>query len=304
MPNGAQAVVLCEGLQDFVFLRRTLLELGYESRRIRPLMQPHNGKGSGEQYVRERYADEVRSHRSRVARMKTVLIVHTDADSGTVQERYDSLDERLEAAGLSRRGAREAIAVLIPKRNTETWIHFFDGLSVDEENSISQIDGSRIGCAACSRDVCRIREKRYDAGTCFPLPHPRAARNAASSLALLRHFVYYACRSLVFRHSPSTASINRRSRVGRPLNYRRERPKARATERRIRRHFERCRPNGACRRVMLARRPAWDACRSVREANPAGWGPRQICWHLCPHTCCSDYHRPLVYEPISLVRFT
>ncbi|HMY21628.1 MAG TPA: hypothetical protein PKA58_35140 [Polyangium sp.] len=141
MPNGAQAVVLCEGLQDFVFLRRTLLELGYESRRIRPLMQPHNGKGSGEQYVRERYADEVRSHRSRVARMKTVLIVHTDADSGTVQERYDSLDERLEAAGLSRRGAREAIAVLIPKRNTETWIHFFDGLSVDEETAYPKLTG-------------------------------------------------------------------------------------------------------------------------------------------------------------------
>lgn len=141
MPDGVQAIVLCEGLQDSVFVRRTLIELGYDTRRIRILSFPHNGQGSAEQYVREQYAGAVRSHRSRAARMKTVLVVHTDADTSTVQERYDSLEEQLDAAGLSRRAAREAIAVLIPKRNTETWIHFLDGRSVDEDTAYPKFTG-------------------------------------------------------------------------------------------------------------------------------------------------------------------
>lgn len=141
MPDGTQAVVLCEGLQDSVFVRRALIELGYEPRRIRVLPFPHDGQGSGEQHVRERYPNEVRSHRSGAARMKTVLVVHTDADTRTVQDRYHSLEEQLDAAQMSRRGPNEAIAVLIPKRNTETWIHYFDGQTVDEATHYPKMAG-------------------------------------------------------------------------------------------------------------------------------------------------------------------
>lgn len=141
MPDGVQAIVLCEGLQDSVFVRGVLVELGYDSRRIRILSFPHNGQGSAEQYVREQFAGAVRSHRSRVTRMKTILVVHTDADTNTVQARYDSLEEQLDAAELTGRGIREAIAVLIPKRNTETWIHFFDDRTVDEETAYPKFTG-------------------------------------------------------------------------------------------------------------------------------------------------------------------
>jgi len=80
MADGVQAIVLCDGLQDWVFVRRALIALGYEPRRIRPIPFPADGRGSGEQHVREKYATEVRSHRCRAARMKTILVVHTDAD--------------------------------------------------------------------------------------------------------------------------------------------------------------------------------------------------------------------------------
>jgi len=141
MVDGAQAVVLCEGLQDWVFVRRTLMTLGYDARRIRVLPYPHDGQGAGEQHVREQYAREVRSHRSRAARMKTALVVHTDADTKAVQERYESLERQLDGAGLAPRDAHETIAVLIPKRNTETWIRFLDGHTVDEVTPCPKFTG-------------------------------------------------------------------------------------------------------------------------------------------------------------------
>lgn len=137
MADGAQAVVLCEGLQDWVFVRRMLIALGHEPRRIRVVPYPADGRGgAGEQHVRERYAAEVRSHRSRAAKTSAILIVHTDADPMTVQERLETLEIALHEAQLPKRGAREAIAVFIPKRNTETWIHhFINHGAVDEETS-------------------------------------------------------------------------------------------------------------------------------------------------------------------------
>jgi len=142
MPDGAQATVLCEGLQDWVFVRRVLITLGVEARRIRVIHYPADGRGgAGEQHVRERYANEVRSHRSRVARTKAMLVVHTDADTKTVQERYASLESALDGAGVERRADKDAIVVLIPKRNTETWIHhFLDANAVDEEMSYPKFE--------------------------------------------------------------------------------------------------------------------------------------------------------------------
>lgn len=51
------------------------------------------------------------------------MFVITDADTRTVQERLNILDEALSAAGQTPIDAsRDPIARLIPKRNVETWI--------------------------------------------------------------------------------------------------------------------------------------------------------------------------------------
>jgi hypothetical protein len=132
MAEGVQAIVLSEDLQGWVFVRRMLVTLGYEARRIRVIPYP-DGRGSGEQHVRDSYPGQLETFRSRAARTRTVLVVHTDADKMTVQERRASLERALEAKAVAPRGSAEAVAVLVPKREIETWIHFFlVGPPVDE----------------------------------------------------------------------------------------------------------------------------------------------------------------------------
>ncbi len=55
----AQVVLLMEDKQHQTFLTRLLRALGYPSNKLRALPLPA-GQGSGEQYVREHYSDEVR----------------------------------------------------------------------------------------------------------------------------------------------------------------------------------------------------------------------------------------------------
>ncbi|MDI1428814.1 hypothetical protein [Polyangium sorediatum] len=137
MPDGVQAIVLCEDLQGWVFARRMLLAMGYENGRIRLSRYKYpakGGGGSGEQHVRERYPDELRAYRPRAARTKTTLVVLTDADKLTVPQRRKTLEDALEKKALAPRGPEERVALLVPKWEIETWIHFFlDGTTVDED---------------------------------------------------------------------------------------------------------------------------------------------------------------------------
>jgi hypothetical protein len=136
MAEGVQAVVLCEDLQAQVFVRRVLLALGYDGHRIRVVPYPADGRGSGEQHVRERYPSELAQHRRRAARTRAVLAVHTDADRFTVAARFAALADELREKGVPQRAAEEPVAILVPKWNIETWIHFFlDGPPVDEDKS-------------------------------------------------------------------------------------------------------------------------------------------------------------------------
>jgi hypothetical protein len=74
--------------------------------------------------------------------MKTILVVHTDADKLSVNARFETLDKALDDAGIERRADKDAIVVLIPKRNTETWIHhFLDADAVDEETTYPKFTG-------------------------------------------------------------------------------------------------------------------------------------------------------------------
>ncbi len=119
-------IILCEDLQQRTFLTRTLAKLGFEPKRFRRIALPA-GKGSGEQYVREQFPVEVKAFRSRAARMQLGLVVMMDADAQSVQSHYLQLDAMLQSSLLPIRAANERIAILIPKWNIETWIHFLFG---------------------------------------------------------------------------------------------------------------------------------------------------------------------------------
>lgn len=132
MAKASRVIVLAEDDRQQRLVRRYLYRLGYEIKEIRFADLP-NGRGSGEQWVRARYANEVREYRSRSARAKTLLIA-IDADTETVERRRSQLDELLTTP---RTGA-EMIVHLIPKRNVETWVLCLIGEIVTEEMDYRQ----------------------------------------------------------------------------------------------------------------------------------------------------------------------
>jgi hypothetical protein len=114
------AVILCEDIQSQVLLRRYLIARGFA--RIRPLPLP---AACGEQYVRNRYAAEVKAQRR--SNVSEVLVVHIDADKNSVANRYKQLEEKLADANESPRDEDEPIALVVPRYETETWLHHYQG---------------------------------------------------------------------------------------------------------------------------------------------------------------------------------
>lgn len=132
MPRPSQVVVLAEDRCHQRFVQRYLERLGYGRHDIRLVDLP-SGRGCGEQWVRERYPQEVRAYRSRSARAQSALIVAIDADSGDVERRLRQLREALTQAEMPPRRDEESIVHLIARRNIETWILCLDGENSDEE---------------------------------------------------------------------------------------------------------------------------------------------------------------------------
>jgi len=128
-----QVVVLCEDLRQFQFVRHYLIGRGVQSRRIRSQVSPA-GRGSGEQYVREHYAQEVAENRRRRTQLNIGLVTLVDADTRTVKERLSELSEQLQAARQNPREREEPIAVLVPRRNVDTWIYYLRGNPVNESD--------------------------------------------------------------------------------------------------------------------------------------------------------------------------
>ncbi|MDZ8026283.1 MAG: hypothetical protein RMY36_031265 [Nostoc sp. SerVER01] len=132
-----QIVILCEDKQQEVFARHFLKKRGFIfDRNFRIEICP---KGAGEQFVRKRYPAEVKAYRSKNY-LSGMLVVLIDADKKTIQERLKQLDEALIEDSQQIRQPQEAIAIFIPKRNIETWIHYLQGDTVDEETEYSKFN--------------------------------------------------------------------------------------------------------------------------------------------------------------------
>lgn len=131
-------VVLCEDRQHEVFMRAFLVSRGISARRIRVEIALE-GRGSGEQQVRRKYPEEVKSYRSKCNHLNIALAVMIDADMKRVVDRLNELDAFLAKNELDRRQSNERIGVFIPKRNIETWIHYLMGKIVDEDTPYTKL---------------------------------------------------------------------------------------------------------------------------------------------------------------------
>ncbi|MGK3969514.1 hypothetical protein WMF38_33990 [Sorangium sp. So ce118] len=144
MSRKVTAVVLCEDKQARTVLYRYLKhERGFERVRISSLPA---GEGCGSQYVRENFAKEVRRQRDKS--VATVLLVHIDADNHTVTHRHRELEDALKSEGVASRGPDEPIALVVPRWETETWLHHYRGqVGVVETEKYSKFEGREAEAA-------------------------------------------------------------------------------------------------------------------------------------------------------------
>ena len=124
-------VILSEDIQSECFIRRFLNRRGWDRRQIRAETLPR-GQGSGEQWVREKFISELKAYRSRSSRAATCLIVASDADDKTVDERIQTFRNMCAEAGVGFRNEGERVAFIIPRRNIETWLAYLRGEAVNE----------------------------------------------------------------------------------------------------------------------------------------------------------------------------
>ena len=157
-----QLVLLCEDGQHEAFMRRVFVALGWDSRGIRVEKSP-KGRGSAEQWVRARYADEVR--KLRASAVTRALVVAIDEDVQGEGRREAQLAEALVEAGSTPRRDDEPVLHAIPARNIETWIAYCDGHDVDARTVYARLVRERDcgpGAVALGR-MCRERRLREPA---------------------------------------------------------------------------------------------------------------------------------------------
>ena len=146
-------VILSEDTQSECFIRRFLHKRGWDRRQIRTETLPR-GKGSGEQWVREKFINELKAYRSRSSRAATCLIVASDADDKTVEQRIQTFKAMCAEAGVPYRNEGERVAFIIPRRNIETWLAFLRGENVNEVQSYRKYGYE----AECRDQVVRLDE--------------------------------------------------------------------------------------------------------------------------------------------------
>ncbi|MBD1932052.1 MULTISPECIES: hypothetical protein [Cyanophyceae] len=159
-----QIVILCEDRQQEVFARYFLKKRGFAGRFRAEICPP--GSQSGEQYVRTQYPAEVKAYRQNKNRVSIGLVVLIDADTDTSQERLNQLAHALSEDSQENRQPDEAIAVFVPKRNIETWIHYLQEEPVNEEDTYSKFLKNEASCKPYVEklaDQCRSQNLPEDA---------------------------------------------------------------------------------------------------------------------------------------------
>ena len=140
----AEVIVLAEDLRSGRLVQRDV-ERALNPRGVRLRIAPA-GKQSAYDWVIQSYPVEMKSHRNRVSKGANLsaVAVHVDADNLTVQQRSSQLAEALRAQGEPPRGPGERIAVIVPRRNMETWIHGLTAVPVDEQYDFKRDEAGRI----------------------------------------------------------------------------------------------------------------------------------------------------------------
>jgi hypothetical protein len=135
-------VLLCEDSQHEAFVTRFLAGMGWNKREFYVMKSP-TGRGSAEQWVKKEFPDELKVYRQRSQRAASGLVAMIDADVRDVQDRIDEFKNACVAKQIPFRTNGEAVAIAVPKRNIETWIHYLNGQQVDEQHDYPKLGRER-----------------------------------------------------------------------------------------------------------------------------------------------------------------
>lgn len=173
-----QIVILCEDRQQEVFARYFLKKRGFTGL-IRPKICPP-GSQAGEEYVRTHYPGEVKAYRQKRYQVSIGLVVLIDADTGTLEARLNELASVLEEDEQKNREPNEAIAIFVPKRNIETWIHYLQRETVNEEGVYAKFKNNEALCKTAVEDLA---DRCYSQS--LPEDAPRSLQAACGELQRL-----------------------------------------------------------------------------------------------------------------------
>lgn len=173
-----QIVILCEDRQQEVFARYFLKKRGFTGR-FRANICPE-GSQAGEQYVRTHYPEEVKAYRQKRNQVSIGLVVLIDADTGTLEARLNELASVLDEDEQKNREPNEAIAIFVPKRNIETWIHYLQGETVNEEAVYAKFKNNEAVCKTAVEDLA---DRCYSQS--LPEDAPRSLQAACGELQRL-----------------------------------------------------------------------------------------------------------------------
>jgi len=95
------------------------------------------GMGAADAFILKRFPDEVRAYRSKCNHLNICLLVMIDADPPesytSHKSRIGTLKDSLHEAGIAPIEPHERIAILVSRRNLESWMHFMTTDEIDEE---------------------------------------------------------------------------------------------------------------------------------------------------------------------------
>lgn len=136
------------------------------------IVKSPSGRGSGEQWVREMYAKELKNyHRGHI---NYAFLAIVDGDKHGVQGRIQQFDNRCRELEIPNREPDDKAAIIVPTRNIETWIRYLEGNIVDETSSYPKLRFA----SECKTAVNRLLEYCKDAG--LPNDAPNSLQMACS----------------------------------------------------------------------------------------------------------------------------
>lgn len=137
MPDGGRRVrLVCEDRLTERFLSKVCQrqKVGILHVDVAP-----SGKGAASAWVRRRYPEFVKLHRSKSYQKNLCLLVAIDGDNQGVSVRKLELAQELANAGVNARKSDELIAVFVPTWSIETWLaSLVNGKACDEGRSLKE----------------------------------------------------------------------------------------------------------------------------------------------------------------------